>query len=373
MEVAFFLLLFLVVYPYSIYPGAIFLLSRLLGLSWQQGDITPRITIIISVYNEERVIEEKIKNTLSLEYPEELLEIIVSSDGSTDRTNEIVSRIKDSRLVLQAFPHRSGKTVCLNRVVPLVKGDIVLFTDANSMFPPGVLRKITRNFNDPGVGLVSGWSKYVNRRGDEEATGIYSRIEMLTKYGESLISSCVGADGAIFAIRKELYKPLKNQDINDFVIPLNVISQGKRVILDPEIFCFEEPSLGEIKEFRRQARITNRTLRAIWTNLRFLNIRYHGWFSFFLFSHKLLKFMVPFFMVGMFLTNIVLAFVTPIYLGLLLIQFFLLSLAVANIIGITDAKVAHICKFFLITLYAQFIGWVRMFKGTGDMMWTPER
>ena len=249
----------------------VYVMSRVLGNSWDKGEITPLVTLIISVYNEEKVIENKIKNALALEYPERLLEIIVISDGSSDRTNEIVSGFNDSRLVLKALPERSGKTVCLNRVVPETRGEIILFTDANSMFPSDMLPKLVRNFTSDNVGLVTGWTKYMKQKSGGETTGIYSRLEMKTKYWESLISSCVGADGAIFAIRKELYEPLDEQDINDFVIPLHVISQGKRVVLDPDVYCFEAPSAGQGSEYRRQARITNRTLRAILKHPRFLN------------------------------------------------------------------------------------------------------
>lgn len=319
------------------------------------------------------MIEEKVKNTLSLDYPEELLEILVISDGSTDRTNEIVSGFKDSRLVLWAFHERSGKTACLNRVVSKAKGDIVLFTDANSIFPSGVIPKLVRNFSDQQVGLVTGWTKYIQAGKDKEATGFYSKIEKMTKYWESLVSSCVGADGAIFAIRKALYKPLEEQDINDFVVPLHVILQGKRVVLDPEVYCIEESPKGEGDEFRRQARITNRTLRAIRRNAEFLNPFPHGSFSFFLLSHKLLRFLVPFFMTAAFIANLLLLRVSSLYIGLILVQILFLSLGLANIAGKIEGRLANICKFFLITLYAQLIGWIRTLRGIPDAMWTPQR
>jgi len=373
MEVVFFSFLFLSIYPYAIYPGVLSALSRLLGNPWHVGGFVPRLTFIISVYNEEKVIEEKLKNTLSLAYLEPLLEIIVISDGSDDRTNEIVRGFKDPRLTLKAFPERSGKTACLNRVVPDARGEIVLFTDANSTLPSDTLLKLVGNFYDKDVGLVTGWSKYCNQGGGEEATGIYSHLEMKTKHWESLISSCVGADGAIFAMRKELYKPLDEQDINDFVIPLQVISQGKRVVLDPEVHCLEEAPKGEGNEFRRQARITNRTLNALLRYPGFLNPLCYGVFSFFLFSHKLLRFLVPFFTTGAFLSNLLLLRVSPIYSIFLLIQVLFLILGFAGLTGKSAGRLTNICKFSLITLAAQFIGWIRVFQGRSDMMWTPQR
>jgi cellulose synthase/poly-beta-1,6-N-acetylglucosamine synthase-like glycosyltransferase len=373
MEAVFFIFLFLSVYPYGIYPVVVYVLSKLFNHLWPKVDIIPRITILISVYNEEKVIEEKVRNALLLEYPEELLEIIVVSDGSNDRTNEIVSRFKDSRLTLKAFSERSGKTACLNRVVPKAKGDIVLFTDANSIFPLDIISKLVRNFSDENVGLVTGWTRYIEPGKGEEVTGIYSKLEKLTKYWESLVSSCVGADGAIFAIRKDLYKPLQDQDINDFVIPLHIISHGKRVVLDPDVYCFEESLKGGGDEFRRQARITNRTLRALRRNAEFLNPFSHGYFSFFLLSHKLLRFLVPFFLVGTFLFNLLLLRVSPIYTALIFIQVCFLTLGLTNLAVKTGGRLTGLCKFFLITLSAQFIGWTRMFRGISDTLWTPQR
>jgi len=175
------------------------------------------------------------------------------------------------------------------------------------MFPADVLLKFARNFVCEEIGLVTGWTKYRKPGGDEESVGLYGRLEMITKQAESTISSCVGADGAVFAIRKNLYRPLQDYDINDFVIPLNVIGQGKRVVLDQELFCIEQPGDNEAKEFRRQVRITNRTLGAIGRNIRFLNPFGFGSFAFFLFSHKVVRFLVPFSFLGTLLTALLLA------------------------------------------------------------------
>ncbi len=371
MEAIFFLLIFLVVYSYLIYPAAIWVLTRIRRNSWAKREISPRVTMIISVYNEEKVIGAKIRNVLSLNYARELLEVIVASDGSTDRTNEIVSGWKDPRLTLKAFTGRAGKTACLNRVVPGAKGRIVVFTDGNSMYAPDTVTKLVKSFFDPEVGLVTGWTRY--NGGAERSGGIYSRLEMKTKYWESLLSSCVGADGAIFAMRKELFNPLEESDINDFVLPLQVISQGKRVVLDPEIFC-SEPLLerGE-DEFDRQARITNRTLRAIWKYKKFLNPFSHGCFSFFLFSHKVLRYLAPFLIPGVFLLNLMLLGTSSLYIILLFIQMVILTLGLVNFLGKFQGRLGEMCKVLLVTLFAQGAGWTRMLRGVSENLWTPQR
>ena len=373
MVILFFILLLLTVYPYGIYPMAVYAMSVLLGRAWKKADIRPSLSIVISVYNEQSVIAEKVNNTLALDYPQDLLEILVVSDGSNDRTNAVVRGFADRRVVLKAFLERAGKTACLNRVVPEARGEIVVFTDANSMFPPGVLLELAKSFSDETIGLVTGWTKYVAPGSQEGATGLYGKLEQMTKYHESLISSCVGADGAIFAIRKELYRPLLDQDINDFVIPLHVIAQRKRAVLDREVFCFEESSKDQRAEFRRQVRITNRTLRAIFRNLGFLNPFRFGTFSIFLVSHKLLRFLVPFFAGAAFVTSLFLAARSPIYIGLVIIQIVPVALGLAGILGMLKGRLANFCGSFLLTLWAQAGGWLRLVRGVSDTMWLPQR
>ena len=196
---------------------------------------------------------------------------------------------------------------------------------------------------------------------------------MWTKYCESLISSCVGADGAIFAIRKSLYQRLEAQDINDFVIPLHVIRQGKRVVMDPEVFCFEKPSGGGDKEYRRQVRITTRTLSAITRNLEFLNPFRFGSFSFFLMSHKVIRFLVPFFLIGTFLTNLLILTDSIFYVLTLCGQILFLIMGLLAMFTQFDGTLSNVIRFFLITISAQLIAWFRMLFGVSDTIWTPER
>jgi len=372
MEIVFILLLVFSIYSYALYPPILWGLQKIGHRPWKQGDQKLSVSLIISVYNEESVIRAKIENALELDYPQELLEIIVSSDGSTDGTHDIAAQFKDPRVVLKSF-ERLGKTECLNRVVPEALGDIILFTDANSMFPKNLLTNLTKNFHDPDVGLVTGWTKYVKVGGGEEVTGIYAKLEKITKHWESSVSSCVGADGAVFAIRKELYKPLEADDINDFIIPLNVVQQKKRVVLNPEVFCHEEATGSDQKAFRRQVRITTRTLWAIRRNLSFLNFKTYGFFAFFLLSHKVMRLAMPIFLIGAFLMNLFLLGTSWFYYFTFLGFIFFPALGLINLFGKADNKIASICKFFLITLSAQFVGWIRMAAGVKDKTWTPQR
>lgn len=365
--------LVMTIYPYVIYPLLVVTWSRLFPRPWQKGGAQPSISFIISVYNEEDVIRQKLENALAIDYPADKLEILVVSDGSTDNTNQIVSSFNEQRVALKAYD-RAGKTACLNHAVAEAKGEILVFTDANSMFPTQAMAMIARNFVDEEVGLVSGWTKYRRPNSEnEESPGMYSRLEKITKEAESLISSCVGADGAIFSVRRQLYRQLQTDDINDFVIPLGVLAQGRRVVLDTDVYCLEEPSGGGGREFRRQARITNRTLRAIRKNKRYLNPMVYGTFSFFLMSHKVLRFLVWFFAVVNFITGLFL-FSNSLFYGIVFGVICLLVIAgFAGIFGFVNSRLIDICATFLLTNAGQAVGWFRFLSGRSDTLWTPQR
>ena len=374
MEIIFFIFLFLSAYSYLVFPGILWFLQRVFKRSWRQSVAhQPAVSIIISAYNEEGVIEQKINNALSLDYPRELLEIVVGSDGSTDRTNQILAGIPHPCLTRHIFTERTGKTECLNRMVPQAKGEIILFTDANSMFPPDLLHKMVRNFADPTVGLVSGWTKY--RRGLEGkgTASAYARFEKALKMWESAVHSCVGADGAVFAIRKSCYRKLLPHDINDFVIPLNVIRDHLRTILDPEVFCIEASAKDDRGEFRRQVRITTRTLGAIRRNLEFLNPLRYGVFSFFLWSHKIMRFKTPAWIIVLFVLNSFLLDDGFIYAVIFCGQVLFASLgSVSLLIGFSNRWLS-LLRMLILTFAAQLVGWFRMLMGVEDTTWTPER
>jgi cellulose synthase/poly-beta-1,6-N-acetylglucosamine synthase-like glycosyltransferase len=373
MEILFWIFAGLSIYSYLLLPVSLLAISKIVRRPWKREDIRPNLSLVISVYNEEWIIAQKIENALALNYPAEQLEIMIISDGSTDDTERIVRGLSDSRVVLKAFGERSGKTACLNRAIPEARGDIILFTDANSMFPKDILVRLVRNFADPGVGLVTGWTRYGEINQTEDTTGIYSRFEKWTKIQESKVSSCVGADGAVFAIRKELYQVLREDDINDFAIPLNVIRQGKRVVMDPEVYCFEKPANEAVKEYRRQVRITNRTLNTIRHNAEFLNPFRYGSFAYFLLSHKIMRFLIPFFVIATFGTNLLLLGTSHFYSFTLGCQLAALAVGVSGILGFATGTIVDIAKFFLVTLLAQLSAWFRIFAGISDTMWTPQR
>ena len=285
-------------YAYVGFPAIAALLARIKGpgkTGVGGGEAKAWLTVIIPAYNEEDSIEAKIRNVLAADYPPELLDIVVVSDASTDRTDEIVRSFEPQGVRLIVQETRRGKTAGLNRAIERARGEIVVFTDANAMYPVDTLATLARYFARPRTGLVTGYTEYVVSGSGEigRATNTYTSLERRLKTVESLWGCCVGADGAIFAMRRSLYRPLRDDDINDFVLPLAVKAQGHECLFAEDAICLESPGKSLESEFRRQSRITNRTLRALWRNAHLLNPVRFGLFSFFLFSHKVVRFLVP--------------------------------------------------------------------------------
>ena len=367
-----------VVYAYVGYPVALWLISSLIpSRSREDGNsLLPKVSLIISAYNEEAVIEGKILNSLSLNYPTDLLEIMIVSDGSDDMTNDIVRKYENRGVLLKYFEGRLGKTACLNRAVTLAQGEIIVFSDANSMYDKNAIKNLISNFADERIGFVTGYTRYVEKDADQIASsiGIYAKIEKMTKTWESKISSCVGADGAIFAIRRHLYWPLSDVDINDFVIPLNIIKQGLKGVLEENAYCVEKTAGNPKGEFRRQTRITNRTLRAIFNNASLLNPLKYGFFSFALFSHKIAKFLTPFFLLSLVCSNIVLLDSGAAYRLTLLGQASCYFFALLGYSG-KSLKVLSgldsLCYTFVAMNVAIFVGWVQFVRGRTYTIWSP--
>ena len=337
----------------------------------------PHITLLISAYNEEAVLPNKLENALALDYPTERLEVMVVSDASTDRTDEIATAFAKRGVRLLRQPLRKGKTAALNLAVPKAEGELVVFTDADALFIPSALKRLARAFDDPATGFVSGRTVYIHHTEavTVEASNLYTKLEIFTKVRESRLGSCVGADGAIFAIRKALYQPLDTVDINDFVIPLQIITQGYKGKLIPQAVCIEEASTEDAQAFDRQVRITNRTLRAIIKCRELLNPFRYPLFAFCLVSHKLMKFASPFFLLGMLLSNLVLVG-HGIWFTLSIVGqglFYGMTIFVALFPDYRRIRLLGIAFTFCLTNAAMLKGWITFLRGRTYTTWLPGR
>src|SRR6266567_1042566 len=290
-----------ILYAYFGFPAVAALLEasrRAQPANPERQQTPPPITVIIPAYNEEQSIESKIRNVLTADYPHELLDVLVVSDASTDRTNDRARSFATQGVRLIVQEERRGKTAGLNRAIEVARGDLLVFTDANATYPPHTIATLAGYFRDPTIGLVTGYTSYMvsNSGPIGQAANLYTSLERMIKRAESRWGYCVGADGAVFAMRRSLYRPLRDDDINDVVIPLGVVEQGYRCVFAEDAFCLEHPGKNFESEFRRQSRITNRTLRALWRNRHLLNPVRFGLAAFFLFSHKVIRFFVPAFL-----------------------------------------------------------------------------
>ncbi|WP_097461225.1 glycosyltransferase family 2 protein [Mangrovitalea sediminis] len=262
------------------------------------GLIEPSVSLIVSCYNEAGVIREKLDNASALDYPSEKLEIIVVSDGSDDGTDDIVKEYAAQGVRLIRQEGRLGKTMGLNLALEAATGEIVVFSDANAMYAADALRMLVRNFADEGVGYVVGAALYTDGREGASAQNenLYWRYELAIKSMESRLHSVVGGDGAIYAIRRELWEPLQQRDINDFVNPLQIVAKGYRGIFEPEAKCFEETAGSFDKEIARKERIVNRSIRGLMRVKSVMNPLTVGIFAVEVISHKLLRWLIPLFL-----------------------------------------------------------------------------
>lgn len=255
-DVIFWISLSVLLYVFVGYPLVMQGLAVLVGKdTLADASFLPSVSIILSVYNEEEVIQEKIANFLALDYPMSLLEFLIISDCCSDRTEELIRSCENDRVRLYVQTERNGKTRNLNRGVAESRGEILVFTDANAMFDRDAIRMMVQHFADPAIGLVSGKSIYRDATGAFTGGGAYRRYEDFIKRAESRVGGIIGADGAIYALRRNYYKPLLSEYINDFIHTIQVVLTGGRAISDDHIVCREEVEETGSGELRRQTRI----------------------------------------------------------------------------------------------------------------------
>jgi cellulose synthase/poly-beta-1,6-N-acetylglucosamine synthase-like glycosyltransferase len=370
----------LLVYVYAAYPVVLALFVRVMGPKTVQLDerIRPRVTLIVSAFNEEAVIDGKLRNSLQLDYPHDRLEILVVSDCSTDRTDEIVAGFTGSQVSLLRMPERSGKTAGLNQAVRRASGEILVFSDANAHYHRDSIINLVRNFGDPRVGAVTGESRYWIGEGDysTESENAYWRYELALKKLESQLGSLVGGDGAIYSIRKALYVDLDPADLSDFVNPLQIVHQGYRNVYEPRAVCHEGGAESFSAEFRRKVRIINRACRAAWKMRALLNPIRYGSFALQFLSHKVLRWMAPIFMLLLFGSNLFLAFYSAFYAITLVLQvaFYALALIGWRVSSRpTQHRVFYIPYYFCAVNLASLVGMIEALRGRRYTTWNSSR
>lgn len=368
-KLLFWIALFLVFYAYAGYPFLLFLVSRLFGKRVRRMDGTPSLTVIVPVHNQENEIRRKIENLLALDYPAGLLRIVISSDGSTDGTEEAVRSFADRGVVLVSSKERKGKVAAQNRALSYTEGEILVFTDATILMNRDALRKIVRAFADPDVGCVSSEDRVPG--GGE---GLYIRYEMFLRRLESEIRSMAGVSGSFYAVRRDLAPPTDPRFTRDFLIPLTIVEKGYRVVSDPEAFGHFLPAPTATSEFSRKTRTIMRGMDVLWRMRRLMNPFRFPIPAFVLLSHKVIRWLVPWAMVVSFATSASLSG-EPFYSLLFVAQFlFFISAAAAALLPVWRSLLpGKISLFFIVTNGAILVAWIRYLRGERAVFWEPTK
>ena len=305
-------------YSYVVYPVVLFLMAAVTQTARDalyvfsrrerrsRATLLPNVSVVISAYNEEKVIATTLRHCLDSNYPADKLEIIVGCDGCSDRTASVAREVGGERVRVFDFPERRGKISVLNDCVDKAMGEILLFTDANTRIEPEAVRHLVRHFKNPKVGAVCGELKLAKPEGGEADEGVYWRYELILKMLESRLRAVLGANGALYAVRRELFPKVKPNTItDDFVIPMKVRAQGRYVIYDPESIAREDAPANVADEFRRRLRIGAGNWQALGACASLL-LPWKGFVSYAFWSHKVLRWFTPFLLAAGFAANIAL-------------------------------------------------------------------
>ncbi|MBM3862213.1 MAG: glycosyltransferase family 2 protein [Verrucomicrobia bacterium] len=371
MSILFWLCGGLLVYTYGAYPLALALLvpvvRKLRRAHRTEEQHYPSVSVLLSAYNEEKHITDRLANILAQDYPNTKLQVLVGSDGSTDATDSCVRACPDPRVCLFDFLERGGKPSVLKRLVPHATGELLVFTDANTQWQPDALKKLARHFADPRIGGVCGRLVFQGKdvRTDESP---YWKLETFLKTNESALDSCLGANGAIYAIRRSAWPEIPdNTFVDDFVIGMRVREQGLRVLYDTEAVATEELPVTVGHEMTRRIRIGAGDFQALvlcWRSL----LPWRGLYTWSFWSHKVLRWFGPFFMIGALVANYFLL-PAPFFLVTMMLQLAFYALALLGVIVRRKFILFSAPHYFAVINLALLLGFFRYLTGTQRAAW----
>ena len=382
MQFLFWTLVGAVFWTYAGYPCLLALMAFLGRRQLLSEPIEPTVTVIISAYNEQKHIAQKLTTTLELDYPKEKLEVIVASDCSTDQTHAIVEQFRDQGVKLVILPQRMGKTAAQNAAAEKATGEILVFTDATTILRTDAVRQLVKGFADPRVGCIDAPHKSVSQAGTVVGRGgrTYRGYESKIKELEARVNSLIGVTGCLYAVRRSLYEPIDPDLISDFIIASKIYSKGYISVsclgIDTQEIAHEDAS----KEFEMRVRIVIRSIHGLVREARMLNPFRHGFFSFQLLSHKVMRYLVPEFLLGMFFLSLDLAWSDSSWSGLYrwlvagqLALYFAALLGWLSVRFRIRAPFLHIPFYFVISNLAALWGFLKYLGGERKITWTTVR
>lgn len=377
MEILFWLSFSLIFYAYIGYPVLLMLAALLFKRPVRKAVIEPKVSVIMSAFNEEKSIFPRIQNLLSQDYPEDKLEILIGSDGGADKTDEIVSDFKIDRVRFFRFVKNLGKPQVLRSLVEEAHGSILIFTDARQEFDRQAIRSLVQNFADPQVGSVSGELYFkkdeTQSSGVAKGMNVYWRYEKFLRKLESDMGSMLGATGAIYAIQKRLFPDELPTDVlvDDMYIPLSIVAKGHRAVFETQAIAFDRPSHEGMQEFKRKVRTLTGNYQILF-HLPGLLIPGVSPVAWQLISHKLMRLLVPFFLILLFVSNLMLIY-HPFYQSLAILQGLFYGLAAMEAVkrNAQEGKkgIGAIPYMFCLLNYSAFIAFVQFVRGGQKIAW----
>ncbi len=372
--ILFWLIITTFLYTYIGYPLLLILLAHYRPKTWERAAITPTVTLVIPAYNEEAYIADKLENSVTLQYPQDRIEIAVISSGSTDKTvavaTQCAAQFPASRIHIHNRPKRQGKATAINWITSKLDSEIIIYTDANAILNTGSIQAIVRNFADTNIGCVSG-RKQVQGNGE----GVYWRYESKLKQLDSAVGSVMGAAGELFAIRRTIFRPAPEDSIiEDFVMTMNVIVNGYRVIYEPDAIAYEDDLLNLHGDWQRRTRIAAGCFQTLFRMPALLNPYIHktAWQYF---SHKVLRWITPFLLPVILVLNGFLI-TSPFYAALFAVQLFVYLLSLAGWLRVRQGKTGgllHAAFFFFFTNAAIIAGFFRFIQRGQSVTWEKVR
>lgn len=368
-----------IVWVYLGYPVVLALAAILRSKPVRRAPVEPTVSLIICAYNEERHIRRKLEESLRTDYPADRLDIIVVSDGSTDRTDDIVREFAP-RVRLLRVEGRGGKTIAQHHGVRAARGEILVFSDVTTVYTPRTIRAMVENFADPQVGCVGGDLHYLKDPANPSAEGraMFWSYERQLRRWESQVHSIIGVAGCVYAMRKSLYVELDPATISDFVQPGKVTARGWRTVLEPAAQAWEpveSHTMGE--ELFRRARVITRGLRGAFAMPELLNPLRHPWFATVLWSHRVLRWLVPVFLLVLLAANVPLAWRTggPFTVALLGQVTFYLAGLVGALLERARIRVPGMVVplYFCLVNLAPLIALANLLRGERKVVWETGR
>ena len=375
LEVLFWFSILAIFYAYIGYPLLLKGLSLFRSRSVVKKPIHPNVSLIIAAYNEEDKIRDKLENTLQLDYPAGNLEIIVASDCSEDHTDEIVKTYSAKGVKLVRATERMGKEYAQKLAVESAHGEILVFSDVGTVLKPDALQKIVSNFADPSVGCVSSVDKILAQNGTVSGENFYVKYEMFLRRLESEANSLVGLSGSFFAARREVCKDWETDLQSDFNTLLNSIRMGLRGVSDPDALGYYRNVKSPKKEFERKVRTVVRGISVFMRARAMIDPRKYGLFAFQLLSHKLCRWLVPFWLIIALAASFILASHDELFAAILLVQICFYMMALVGMISsrLSSSLVFKIPSFFVLVNMSVLLAWIQYWRGERLVSWEPSR